>query len=473
MKFPQLRKPSLNMRSGWFGRGVAISVLLLALAGLIIGGLNLAARQNQSSSNEPLSEAQKSANGLLSSASTPGPTLTPTIVLPTPDPWDGKSRVTVLVLGVDSADWQSPDRVGPPRSDTMILLTVDPLSKTAGILSIPRDLWVSIPGIQEPSKINTAYRFGELYKMPGGGPGLAMRTVEALLGVPINFYVRVDFDAFQGFIDELGGIDITIPQEIKIDPVGPGNTLVLQPGKQHLDGATVLAYARNRYTANDDFDRMARQQQVILAVRDRVLSLSMLPRLVLKAPALYAKVQQGVQTNISLQQAIQLAWLAQEIPSGNIKAASIGLQDVTFSKSPDGEDIYIPIASRIQAERDKIFTSSYVGSAQQGMSTDELIQAEASRISIVNESGDPALGDQTAGFLKARGFNVVQVGQGSSTRARTRLVEQTYDPYTTRYLINNLKISPGEIYEQFQTQPDADIVLYLGQDLAADNLFPK
>lgn len=132
-----------------------------------------------------------------------------TQLLPTPDPWNGASPVTILILGLDYRDWQAQE--GPPRSDTMILLTVDPVSKTAGMLSIPRDLWVNIPGMGY-NKINTAMRFGELYKLPGGGPG---------------------------------------------------NTKVLKPGMHHMNGQTALAYARNRSTALDDTDRSHRQHQVI------------------------------------------------------------------------------------------------------------------------------------------------------------------------------------------------------------------
>ena len=204
--------------------------------------------------------------------------------MPTPDPWNGTNRVTILILGLDYADWQSEDRLGPARSDTMILLTIDPGSMTAGMLSIPRDLWVTMPGILGYHKINTAHRFGELYEMPGGGPGLASRTVEQLLGVKIDYYARIDFYAFESFIDELGGIEVNVPEEIKVDPIGEHNTVVLKPGTQLLDGPTALGYARNRYTADGDFDRSARQHQVIMAIRNRILSLNMLPMLVYKAP---------------------------------------------------------------------------------------------------------------------------------------------------------------------------------------------
>ena len=119
--------------------------------------------------------------------------------VPTPEPWDGASRVTVLIMGLDYRDWEANE--GAPRTDTMILLTIDPLTKTGGMLSIPRDLWVNIPGFGN-ARINTAYSTGEGNKLPGGGPGLAMKTVEGLLGVPIDYYAQIDFSAFVKFIDE-------------------------------------------------------------------------------------------------------------------------------------------------------------------------------------------------------------------------------------------------------------------------------
>ena len=102
---------------------------------------------------------------------------------PTARPWDGASRVNILILGLDYRDYQEED--GPSRTDSMMVLTLDPVSKTAGLLSIPRDMWVNIPGY-DYGKINTAYFLGEAYKVPGGGPALAMETVESFLGVPIN-----------------------------------------------------------------------------------------------------------------------------------------------------------------------------------------------------------------------------------------------------------------------------------------------
>ena len=191
----------------------------------------------------------------------------PSPTAPLPEPtltsWDGVGRVTILLLGLDYRDWEAGSEYS--RSDTMILLTLDPLSHTAGILSIPRDMWVAIPGFQH-GKINTAYYLGDAYKLPGGGPGLAVDTVEQFLGVPINFYAQIDFQAFVRFIDELGGVKIDIPEPITVDLLGSGakTKKTLQPGVQVLPGEWALAYARARNTGGGDFDRAKRQQQVIL-----------------------------------------------------------------------------------------------------------------------------------------------------------------------------------------------------------------
>ena len=117
-----------------------------------------------------------------------------------PPTWDGASRINILFIGLDYREWQEND--GPPRTDTMILFTVDPLTKTAGMLSIPRDLWVNIPGFGY-SRINTAYPSGEGAQLPGGGAGLAMKTVEQLLGVPVHYYAQIDFGTFVDLVNML------------------------------------------------------------------------------------------------------------------------------------------------------------------------------------------------------------------------------------------------------------------------------
>lgn len=469
-KNPPGARAQFHINKGW---AVALAALLL-LPALIFG---LPALFGGEQPTPPPPAAGTSQAGMQAAApgqpsatipAAPTPLPTATIQLPEPDPWDGKSRVTILVLGLDYADWEGTDRLGPPRSDAMMLLTIDPLGHKAAMLSIPRDLWVEIPNMLGMHKINTAHRFGELYRLPGGGPGLAMRTVSQLLDVPINYYVTIDFYAFEALIDELGGIELEVTNRIEIDPIGPENKVTLEPGRHSLNGALALAYARNRYTAGDDFDRARRQQQIILAARDKVLRLDMLPTLVLRAPAIYTRLSEGVRTNLPLEDAIRLAWLAREIKAEDIQRAAIGPREITGGEGPDGQAVYIPIPERIQAVRDSIFTTSLPG--QSGpMTTAELIAAENAAVRIVNESGDPELGELTAGYLRQQGLTVLEISEGERPRARTRLIDQTHNPYTFRWLINLLRVNPGEVWIRLDYESGADLTLLLGRDWAENN----
>ena len=282
---------------------------------------------------------------------------TPVPVEVTPQPWDGKSRVTLLLMGLDYRDWQANE--GAPRSDTMLLVSIDPLTRKAGMMSIPRDLWVEIPGFGH-NRINTAYMFGEAYNMPGGGPALAMQTVEDLIGIPVQFYAVVDFGTFERLIDEIGGIDVLVENRIKISPIGR-RSLWLDPKPYHLDGAEALAYARVRkgVNAGGDFGRAERQQQVALAVIDRVVGFDMIPSLIAKAPALYQELSSGIRTNLSLEQMISLGWMAVHVPGEDIMQGVISPPSmVGFHTRPDGAQVLRPVPSEIRAMRDKIFVES-------------------------------------------------------------------------------------------------------------------
>ncbi|MGA9532215.1 MAG: LCP family protein, partial [Anaerolineales bacterium] len=178
---------------------------------------------------------------------------TPTLIAldATPSPWSGNSRVTILLMGLDFRDWEAGS--GAPRTDTMMVISFDPLTQQAGMISVPRDLWIEIPGFDH-NRINTAYTFGEAYRMPGGGPGLAVQAVESVIGVPINYYAVIEFSAFERMIDEIGGVDVLVKNRIKISPIGR-LSFYLDPKPYHLDGAETLAYARVRKNAGGDFGR--------------------------------------------------------------------------------------------------------------------------------------------------------------------------------------------------------------------------
>ncbi|MGE5224344.1 MAG: LCP family protein, partial [Omnitrophica WOR_2 bacterium] len=315
------------------------------------------------------------------------------------------------------------------------------------------------------NKINTAYRFGDLYKVPGGGPGLAMKTVSNFLGVPVDFYAQVDFYAFEKFINKIGGIDVNIPAKITVDPLGPNNTVTLKPGKRHLNGAVALAYARNRYTANDDYDRSQRQHQVIFAIRDKVLSLDTLPVLISRAPELYRQLSKGIRTNLSLDQAIQLAWLAQQIPPEAIQSRVIGPQEVTFEKSPDGQDIDKPITAKIRLLRDEMFMdSSSTGPSKQGLSPEQLVAAEAPVVRLVNNSGTEPLGEQAAAYLQKHGIQVKEVKVSAEAAGKTKIINFTGKPYTLQYLVSLLAIQSDGITSRYEPGSPVDFEIQIGKD---------
>ncbi|NJN80256.1 MAG: LCP family protein, partial [Anaerolineales bacterium] len=290
----------------------------------------------------------------------PSPVLLPESSLP--PAWDGASRINILFIGLDARDLVEND--GPPRSDTMILFTVDPLTKTAGMLSIPRDLWVNIPGFGY-SRINTAYSSGEGSQLPGGGPGLAMKTVEQLLGVPVHYYAQVDFNTFSEMIDIIGCIWVVPEERIVLDPIGSGlDKVIITPGgERQLCGWKALAYARVRKTEGGDTDRSRRQQQVIFAIRDQIFEPDVFPSLISRAPEIYAKLASGIKTNMALEDAIQLAVLGKDISPDSIKTGVIDPQQgmaIFDNTTLGGENASVmkPVMDKIRVLRDEIFTTS-------------------------------------------------------------------------------------------------------------------
>jgi len=271
---------------------------------------------------------------------TPNPEfMAPTLDLGNAPVWQGTDRVTVLLLGADTRP--SERGTARPRTDSIMLLMVDPQLKVAGVLSIPRDLWVDIPGYGL-NRINTAYVWG--------AGDLAMETVQYNLGVRVNYYVLVEFDAFVTLIDEIGGIDVYVPYTI-YDPTYPDMAYGYDPfyitaGQHHMDGETALKYVRTRHS-DSDFGRAQRQQDVLFAIRERVLSLNMLPTLIQKAPTLYATLSDSIVTNMTLDQMISLAMLAQDIPRENIRT---GVIDANYTRdyiTGQGAQVLIPDRERI------------------------------------------------------------------------------------------------------------------------------
>lgn len=272
-----------------------------------------------------------------------------------PAPWDDPRRVTILLLGID----QRQGETGPFPTDTIILISMDPVGKTAAILSIPRDLWVNFPGVTNPGKINTANIIGDQLNYPGGGgPAFAAKTVERTLGVPIDYFMVINFEVFNRVIDAIGPVEVCPPEAIDDAEYPDGSygyiTIHFDPGCQELDSERLLQYARTRHD-DSDIGRSSRQQEVILATRNKVLSTGGVMALVPEAPALWESMQENINTNISLEEIISLARTAEDIESDNIRQGQITFADVTTSTTAEGEEILLPIATDIRILIDDLF----------------------------------------------------------------------------------------------------------------------
>lgn len=393
-----------------------------------------------------------------------------------PPAWDGASRVTILLIGLDYRDWEA--GLGAPRSDTMIVLTVDPLTKTAGMLSIPRDMWVNIPGFGY-SRINTAYSSGEGNKLPGGGPALASKTVEQFLGVPIDYYAQIDFGTFVEFIDLIGGIDIYNDEDLRLDPVGAGKDKVILRccGMRHLNGYKTLAYVRYRKDKEGDIARSKRQQKVILAIRDQVLNPQNFPVLLGKARQFYEEFSAGIKTNMSFDTALQLGVFARDIPVESIKQGVIDYTMVALDDTQiNGVDASVmkPLPDKIRILRDEIFTSGGPVSpmAAQG-DPNALMKADGARVRMLNGSFSPGLEVNTANYFILQGMGVTEVGPADRAYDQTVIVLHSPKLYALRYLQAVFGIASST---QILIRPDpastVDIEVFLGNDWANNNPMP-
>ncbi len=217
-------------------------------------------------------------------------------------------RVNIMVLGVDDA---------ATLSDTIMVVSIstkkDEPYKVA-MVSLPRDMYVDIPGFGS-SKINAAYTYGQNNDYPGGGPALSKKVVEQTLDLPIHYYVVMDFTGFKEVINAVGGVDVDVKTAIE-DPYYPDYSSGYAPfsistGPQHLNGEQALAYARSRQTTSD-FDRAARQQQVAVAFKDKVLSSRLFTN-----PTEIAKLQTTLKdhfkTDLSLREMAKLGQISREL----------------------------------------------------------------------------------------------------------------------------------------------------------------
>lgn len=377
--------------------------------------------------------------------------------------WQGTERVNILLLGID----QRCEETGPNHTDTMMVVTIDPLGLSAGVLSLPRDLWVEIPGFGT-DRINQANYYGEAYEYPGGGPALAVETVESLLGVPIDYYGTVNFDAFVEVVDLLGGIDINAPEAID-DPNYPDRCYGYDPfqieaGEHHLDGQQALKYARTRATLGGDVDRAGRQQAVMLALRNKILQLGTLPQLIAQAPLLWNSFQNNVRTNMTLEEALQLGLLVQDIPESSIRTAVIDYNYVYNEVTPDGRAVLVPIRENIRQLRDQLFAPPIIPTPVIE-NLPALMAAEEARVAVYNGTAVFGLAGTTQEYLQQNGLTIAEIGNAdSSTYLTTQVITYGNFPNTVRFLTQLMHIPPLNISEGTTATGDFDVMVIIGDD---------
>jgi len=230
-------------------------------------------------------------------------------------------RTNLLVLGIDRA----PEGTFLGRSDTIILVSVSPLKPDIRMLSIPRDLWVSIPGYGE-NRINTPHFFAEA-EQPGSGPAAAQQSIEENFGVPVPYYVRVRFDAFTQVVEAMGGIDLDLTETMAGYPAG----------EHHLNGEQALAFARDR-AGTDDFFRMANGQYLLKAAARQLLR----PKTWLHLPAAAAAFFRVMDTNLPVWQWPRLGVAILRAGPGGIDNRTLTREMVTPFTTNQGANVLLP-----------------------------------------------------------------------------------------------------------------------------------
>ncbi len=385
---------------------------------------------------------------------------TPDLTVPyppgTPSPaavYEGPDVVTFLLIGSDKRPGSS------FRTDTLIVVILRPRDDQISLISIPRDLWVYIPG-WEMQRINTAYQHGEISDYPGGGPQLLKDTIEYNLGLRIDHTAMVEFDGFRRMIDTLGGIDVPVACaytdwrliDPSLDPENEANwhLYTVGPGLVHMDGDLALWYARSRLRSND-FDRGRRQQEILRAIYQRVLSADLLSKL----PQLYNDLRSMVITDLGLTDLIKLATLAPGLSNADIRSYYIRPPLVTSWITPGGAYVLLPDQ---QALQDLILQAL---SASPRATTNEAIVVEI-------QNGTPFEGWDAlaASRLNYAGYSTRIAPADRRDYATSMLIDLTPSPDVARgeALLQVLGFSPSQLFSLPDLNGTVHYRLILGRD---------
>lgn len=371
-------------------------------------------------------------------------------------------RVNFLLLGHGGYGHD-----GPELTDTIIFASADTQTHDLGMLSIPRDLAVPIDGYGY-HKINHVNAYAEIEEA-GSGPQATADAIGDMLEQDIHYYLKVDFQGFEDVIDAIGGVDIYVERSFS-DPQYPTDddlvqTVTFEEGWQHMDGETALQYARSRHGNNgegSDFARARRQQNVLLAVKDEVLSASTLlsPG---KINKLIDVVRENVKTNLTFWEMTKLAGMAADFDTDSVRHMVLdsSTESPLYSTTINGSYVLLPKQddwSEIQSIAEHIMT---IESIDEFARTDMRAPIQSVALEIQNGTNVTGLAFQTSQLLAGSGFDVVSIGNADS-RTYTKTI--IYD------LTEGKKSEELQVLEQFFK---ADVAMTTTGWIYADEVVPR
>jgi polyisoprenyl-teichoic acid--peptidoglycan teichoic acid transferase len=385
---------------------------------------------------------------------------------------EGDGRINILLLGRGGEG-----HAGPDLTDTIILVSIDPIAKEAGLVSIPRDMFVEVPG-NGSMKINSVFYTGKSYvlnnaasindhvkqKAEEEGFNLVQSTVEEVLGIPVHYRSVIDFAGFEKAIDTVGGIDFEATERIHEQMLLNGRpyTLDVKKGHQHMDGFEALAYSRSRYSSKrGDFDRSLRQRQIITATKSKVLSAGTYSNPA-KISQLLDNFGSHIHTNFNLDDLTRLYDIVNQID--NSKITSIGLadppNDFITTGNVDGLSVVVPKAG--------VGNFSEIHHYIRNTLKDSFIKNENASVLVLNGTSKPGLAKEKVDELKSFGYNVIGSENAPSLNySRTTLVDlrNGSKKYTKHYLERRMKVlSTGSLPDSSIQPGTADFVIILGSD---------
>lgn len=359
--------------------------------------------------------------------------------------------MNIVLLGTDARPaW------GHWRTDTIIVVSINPQVKSVGMLSIPRDLWVQIPDFGV-GRINTVDFIGEWKEAEGGGPGLLKRTIEANLGLPIHRYARINMEGFIQVIDALGGVTIDVDCPVHdafLDEPLTGEEgfapLDLDVGIHHLDGLTALRYVRSRrYGA--DFSRAQRQHKLLRSLAEQNLNWQLL----LKLPRLWESLGSAVDTDLTLSEMIRLASVGLQIQQNRIKSRFIDWRTTENFVTAGGAQVLL-----VNHETLPQAVAEFLNPSEE----DLRLMAEHARIEVQNGTTTEGMAEVAAKRLTREGFNVVGATQTGYLLAQSIIFVYNDKPRTVAALQDVLNLDPDAIVWSPEPDDRIDIRVILGSD---------